>query len=90
MFCLQVDTIVKVFKAVLEYPSPTSAAVMNGVAGSNGITILSSWSQGSLERGKLVQFQQTHFVDSSLQKVSDTLPVDISSEYVQFYFVVIM
>ncbi|KDR18399.1 acylamino-acid-releasing enzyme-like isoform X2 [Zootermopsis nevadensis] len=76
----EVDTVVKVFKAVLQYPSPTSASVMNGVAGSNGITILSSWSQGSLERLKSIKFQQTHIFDSSLNKVSDTLPVDISFE----------
>jgi hypothetical protein len=82
--------VVKVFKSVVQYPSPTSARVMNGVAGGNGMTVLSSWSQRSLERGKSIKFQLTHFVDSSLQKVSETLPVDISFEYVSFCFVVII
>lgn len=80
----------KVFKSVLQYPSLTSATVFNGVAGSSGVTVLSSWAQGSLERGKTIKFQQTHLFDSSLQRVSDTLPVDISFEYVQFCFVVVM
>ncbi|XP_069703712.1 acylamino-acid-releasing enzyme-like isoform X2 [Periplaneta americana] len=76
----QVDKVVKVFKAVVQYPSPTSARIMNGVAGSNGLTVVSTWSQRNLERGKSVKFQQTHFVDSSFQKFSDMIPMDTSFE----------
>lgn len=75
----QVDKVVKVFKAVTQYPAPTSARIMKGVTGSSGVTVLSSWSQRNLERGKSVKFQRTHFVDS-LQKASDMLPVDTTSE----------
>jgi hypothetical protein len=88
MFCFQVDTVVKVFRAVTQYPAPTSARIMNGVAGSNGVTVLSSWSQRSLERGKSVKFQRTHFVDLS-QKASDMLPVDTTSEYVHLHSVAV-
>lgn len=79
---------VKVFKAVTQYPAPTSARIMNGVAGSNAVTVSSSWSQRSLERGKSVKFQRTHFVDS-LQKASDLLPVDTTSEYVHLHSVAV-
>jgi hypothetical protein len=90
MFCLQVDKVVKVFKTVGQYPSPTAARIMNGVAGSNGVTILSSWSQKNLERGKSVKFQQIHIIDSSFQKASDMLPVDTSFEYVHVHPVVVV
>lgn len=80
---------VKAFKAVTQYPSPTSVRIMNAVKGSSGVTILSSWSQTNLERGKSIKFQQTHFVDSLQQKSSDMAPVDISTEYVEFHSVII-
>jgi hypothetical protein len=80
------DKVVKAFRAVTQYPSPTSARIMNAVTVSSGVTILSSWSQTSLERGKSIKFQRTHFVDSLLQKSSDVVPVDTSSEYVYIPF----
>jgi len=55
---------------------------MDAVTVSSGVTVLSSWSQTSLERGKSIKFQQTHFVDSLLHKSLDMAPVDTSSEYV--------
>jgi hypothetical protein len=70
------------------YPTPTSARIMNGVIGSNGVTVLSSWSQRNLELGKSVKFQRTHFVDS-LEKASHMLPVDTTSEYVQLHSVAV-
>jgi hypothetical protein len=88
MLCLQVDKVVKVFRAVTQYPAPTSAKIMNGVIGSNGVTILSSWSQRNLEQGKSIKFQQTHFVDT-LEKASHMLPVDTTSEYVHLHSVVV-
>ena len=72
----------KAFRAVTQYPLPTSVRIMDAVAVGSGVTILSSWSQTSLERGKSIKFQQTHFVDSLLHKSSDMVPVDTSSEYV--------
>lgn len=80
---------VKAFKAVTQYPSPTSVRIMNALTVNNGVTILSSWSQTSLERGKSIKFHQTHFVDSLLQKSSDMAPVDTSSEYVYIPFRII-
>jgi hypothetical protein len=71
---------VKVFRAVAQYPSPTSAKVMKTAIGNNTVTVLSTWSQRNLERGKSIKFQQMHFVDTSLQKSSDLLPVDVSFE----------
>jgi acylaminoacyl-peptidase len=76
----QVDKVVKAFRAVTQYPLPTSVRIMDAVAVGSGVTILSSWSQTSLERGKSIKFQQTHFVDSLLHKSSDMAPVDTSSE----------
>lgn len=73
---------VKAFRAVTQYPLPTSVRIMDAVTVGSGVTILSSWSQTSLERGKSIKFQQTHFVDSLLHKSSDMAPVDTSSEYV--------
>jgi hypothetical protein len=84
-----VDKVVKAFKAVAQYPSPTSVRIMSAVTGSSGVTILSSWSQTNLERGKSIKFQQTHFVDSLLQQSSDMAPLDTSSEYVEFHSVII-
>jgi hypothetical protein len=85
-----VDKVVKAFKALNQYPSPTSARIMNAVTGSSGVTVLSSWSQTNLERGKSIKFQQTHFVDSVLKKVLDMTPVDTSSEYVEFSSVIMV
>jgi len=78
--------VVKAFRAVSQYPSPTSVRIMDAVTVGSGMTILSSWSQTSLERGKSIKFQQTHFVDSLLHKSSDMAPVDTSSEYVYIPF----
>jgi hypothetical protein len=80
--------VVRVFKAVTQYPAPTSARIMNGVVGTNEVTVVSSWSQRNLERGKPVKFQRTHFVNS-LQKASDMLPLDTTSEYVHLHSVAV-
>lgn len=77
---------VKAFRAVTQYPSPTSVRIMDAVTVGRGVAVLSSWSQTSLERGKSIKFQQTHFVDSLLHKSSDMAPVDTSSEYVYIPF----
>jgi hypothetical protein len=85
---LQVDKVVKVFRAVTQYPAPTAARIMNGGAGGNGVTVLSSWSQRNLEQGKSVNFQRMHFVDS-LRKSSYMLPADTSPEYVHLHSVAV-
>jgi hypothetical protein len=89
MLCSQVDKVVKVFRAVAKYPTPSSARIMNGVAGSNGITVLSSWSQRNLEQGASVKFQRTHIVDLK-EKASHVLPVDTTSEYVHLHSVAVI
>lgn len=76
----QVDKVVKVYKTVAHYPSVTSARVLKSLVGGNGVTVLSSWSQRNLERGKSVKFQQMYIVDPSLQDHTELLPVDITFE----------
>nr|CAD7409200.1 unnamed protein product [Timema poppensis] len=75
-----VENIVKVFKKVAQYPSPTAARILKPPSNNGGLTITSVWSQRNLEREKSIKFQQTHFVDLSLQKSTDMYPVDISFE----------
>ncbi|XP_067011010.1 acylamino-acid-releasing enzyme [Anabrus simplex] len=76
----QVDKVVKVFKTVAQYPTPSSARVLKFPQGVNTTTILTSWTQRNLERGKTIKFQQTHLIDTSISKASDMLPVDITFE----------
>ena len=80
-FNFQAETIVKIFKAAAQHPSPSSAWILQSAAATGkNVTLISRWSQRNLERGKMVKFQQTHFIDSRTSKVTDMLPVDVSNE----------
>ena len=78
---MKAETIVKIFKTAAQNPSPVSAWILQSAASSGkSVTLISRWSQRNLERGKMVKFQQTHFVDPNTSKATDMLPVDVSNE----------
>jgi len=71
---------VKIFRALAQNPACSGAQIVRFKRETNQVTVVSSWSQRNLERGKSSKFQQTHVADLSSKEVWDLPPVDISNE----------
>lgn len=68
------DKIIKVYKNLSQTQSLVGAKLMRG-----GV-VNSLWSQRNIECGKNVKYLRVHVLDSQLNKLVETLPVDVSNE----------
>ncbi|XP_015605512.1 acylamino-acid-releasing enzyme isoform X2 [Cephus cinctus] len=76
----QIDKVLKIYKSVVQNPSLSTAKIIRVVG--NGVTVQSKWSQRNLERRTNQRFVQEHVLDSNLQVVSESFPIDITTEVV--------
>lgn len=67
------------YKTLAQYPSLNGAKIFE--LSENRISILSAWSQRNLERKTNQKFCQDYILDSELQIQSECFPIDITTEY---------
>lgn len=74
------------YKTLAQYPSLNGAKIFE--LSENRISILSAWSQRNLERKTNQKFCQDHILDSELQIQSECFPIDITTEYDIYIYVI--
>ncbi|XP_076234008.1 acylamino-acid-releasing enzyme isoform X2 [Calliopsis andreniformis] len=74
----QIEKIVNLYKILARNPSLNGTRILQ--ANDNGISLVSSWSQRNLERRTNQKFAQNHILDSNLKVLSESFPIDITTE----------
>lgn len=74
---MQLDKVVKLYRSLSVIPSIVGARLTN-----NQTLVHSIWTQRNLERGENTKFNKTIGITSTLNKVFEALPYDVSNEYV--------
>ncbi|XP_078036139.1 acylamino-acid-releasing enzyme isoform X1 [Augochlora pura] len=74
----QVEKIVNLYRVLARNPSLSSARILQ--VKENEISILGGWSQRNLERRMNQKFCQNYILDSKLQLLSESFPIDVTTE----------
>lgn len=80
MSATQIATVLKFYKSVVQNPSLSDARILT--VDTDAVTVQSSWSQRNLDRRATQRFTQQHLLNSSLKKISETFPIDVTSELI--------
>ncbi|XP_012268922.2 acylamino-acid-releasing enzyme-like [Athalia rosae] len=78
MTTAQIDRVLELYKSVVQNPSLSDARILDVNAGN--ITVQSSWNQRNLDRRVTQKFTQQHVLNSSLEKLIETFPIDVTTE----------
>ncbi|XP_051170395.1 acylamino-acid-releasing enzyme-like isoform X1 [Leptopilina boulardi] len=78
IICRPIDKILNLYKILSQNPTLTKARITSYPK--NGITIQSHWSQRNLERCSKQKFIQDFSLDSNLNLLTKSFPVDVSNE----------
>lgn len=70
----KIDSAIKTYKKLAKIPAIASGQILN-----NGV-INSIWSQRNLEKGKTAKFLRAIVLNENLQKINETIPIDVSTE----------
>ncbi|XP_076293755.1 acylamino-acid-releasing enzyme isoform X1 [Lasioglossum baleicum] len=74
----QIEKIVNLYRTLARNPSLSSAKILQ--ATEKEISILGGWSQRNLERRVNQKFCQNYTLDSKLQLLSESFPIDVTTE----------
>ncbi|XP_046424381.1 acylamino-acid-releasing enzyme-like [Neodiprion fabricii] len=78
MTSTQIDRILNLYKSVVINPALSDARILD--VNANGVVVQSAWTQRNLDRRATQRFTQQHLLDSSLNKISETFPIDVTTE----------